>query len=163
MNYVIDKLPDLEIIKVTVSGTLNQDTRKEIYSKTVSELSTNGYHRLLIDVSGSKISENHTTRSFNTFEMVDSIKKIETKNHMKISMLSRDRDNDRKDFVKLAQTIGKLPIKHFSNYDEAIAWLLGKDIFKKGAMNRHCKHCNSMFGFLTHDTGYCPSCGEPWG
>ena len=52
MKYVIDKLSDSEIINATVSGTLNQDTRKEILSKAVSELNTNGYHRLLIDVTG---------------------------------------------------------------------------------------------------------------
>jgi hypothetical protein len=62
MGYVIDKLSDLEIIKVTVSGTLNQDTRKEILSKTLGELNTNGYHKLLIDVTGSKVSQNYRTR-----------------------------------------------------------------------------------------------------
>jgi hypothetical protein len=61
MKYVIDKLSDLEIIKATVSGTLNQDERKESLLKAVSELNTNDYHRLLIDVTGSKVSKNYTT------------------------------------------------------------------------------------------------------
>ena len=129
MEYIIDKLTDLEIIKVTVLGTLNQDIRKEIYSKAVSELNTNGYHSLLMDTIGSKISENYTTRTSNTYDMVDSIKKIETKNNTKIAVLSRDKEDGHKHFVKLAQAIGHLNTKHFSNYDEAITWLLGKDIF----------------------------------
>jgi hypothetical protein len=61
MKYVIAKLSDLEIVKITVSGRLNQDMRKESFSKAVSELNTNGYQRLLIDVTGSKVSKNFTT------------------------------------------------------------------------------------------------------
>ena len=75
MGYVIDKLSDLEIIKVTVSGTLNQDTREEILLKALSGLDTNGYHKLLIDVVGREISENYMTRTSNMYNMVDSIKK----------------------------------------------------------------------------------------
>ena len=131
MNYVIDKLADLEIIKVTISGTLNQDTRKEILSKTLGELNTNGYHRLLIDVTGSKVSQNSRTRTINTFDMVNSIKKIENKNPAKIALLSTNLLEDNRElFVKLAQFSGKSDIKHFKTYDEAITWLLGgKDIF----------------------------------
>jgi hypothetical protein len=129
MKYVIDKLSDLEIIKVIVSGTLNKDIRKEIFSKAISELNRNGYHRLLFDTIGSKISENSTTRTINTFDMVDFMKKTETKNYIKIAVLSSDRKNGNH-FVKLAQSIGRLDTKHFSNFDEAITWLSGgKDIF----------------------------------
>ena len=129
MKYVIDKLSDLEIIKVTASGTLNQDIRKEIILKTVSELNTNGYQRLLLDAVGLKISQNYTDRTINTFDMVDSLKEIETKNHIQIAILSKDREDGRKYFVKLARSIGRVHIKHFRNYDEAITWMLGKDIF----------------------------------
>jgi hypothetical protein len=129
MKYVIDNLSDLEIIKVTASGTLNQDIRKEIILKTVSELNTNGYQRLLIDVTDLKVSQNYTARTINTFDMFDSLKRIETKNYIHIAILSKDRMDGRKYFVKLAQVIGKVYIKHFRNYDEAITWMLGKDIF----------------------------------
>ena len=130
MKYVIDKLSDLEIIKVTASGTLNQDIRKEIILKTVSALNTNGYQRLLLDAVGLKVSKDYMARTINTFDMVDSLKEIETKNHIQIAILSKDREDGRKDFVKLARSIGKVHIKHFGNYDEAITWLLGgKDIF----------------------------------
>ena len=130
MNYVIDNLADFGVIKITVSGTINQDIRKEIISKALSKLTTNGYHKLIMDLIDAKISEKYTSRTVNTFEMVESIKKIETKNPLKIAVLSRDRKDNRNHFVKLAQLIGKLNTKHFSNYDEAITWLLGgKDIF----------------------------------
>ena len=131
MEYVIVKISDLEIIKITVSGKLALETRKELFLKAVSELNTNGYQKLLIDVTGSKVSKNSTARTVHTFDMVDSLKKIETKNHIQIAVLNPEREDDsRKDFVGLAQFMGMVQMKHFKNYDEAITWLLGgKDIF----------------------------------
>ena len=129
MKCLVEKLPDLEIIKVTVLDTLTQDMMKEVYPKVVSELKTNGYYRLLIDVIDSEISQNYTTRTIHTFDMADSMKKIETKKNLKIALLSTDREDGPKKTVKLAQSFGELPIKSFSNYNEAITWLLGKDIF----------------------------------
>ena len=127
MNYVIEKLSDLEIIKVTVSGTLNQDTRKEIHSKTVNELNSNGYHRLLIDVTGSKVPKNF--RTIDSLDLVNYMKTLETNNHTKIAFLSTQTEAGHHSFVKLSQVVGAKRIKHFRNYDEAITWLLGKDIF----------------------------------
>ena len=128
MKYVIDKLSDLEIIKATVSGTLNQDIRKEILSKAVSELNTNGYHRLLIDVTGSKVPPNYTT--VNSLELANYMKTLGTKNHTKTAFLSTQTEAGHDSFVKFAQAVGGKHIKHFRNYDEAITWLLGgKDIF----------------------------------
>ena len=130
MKYVIDKLTDLEIIKVTASGTLNQDIRKESISEALSELNTNGYHRLLLDAIGSKTSQDYGVRTINTFDMMDSINKIETKNNIQIAILSTENKDAHKNYMKLAQMIGKLNIQYFNNYDEAITWLLGgKDIF----------------------------------
>ena len=130
MKYVIDKLSDLEIIKVTVLGTLNQHIRKEILLEALSELNTNGYHRLLLDAIGSEKTEDYKTRTVNTFDMIDSINKIKMKNNIQIAILKKDSEDVHKNFVKIAQIIGKLNIKYFSNYDEAITWLLGgKDIF----------------------------------
>ena len=132
MKYVIVKLSDLEIIKVTVLGKLNQNIRKEIILKVVNELKTNGYQKLLIDVTGSKVSKNSTARTVHTFDMADSINKIETNNHIQIAILNPERAeaDGSKDFAKLAQFMGKVQMKHFKTYDEAITWLLGgKDIF----------------------------------
>ena len=126
MKYIIDKLTDLEIIKATISGTLNQDIRKEILTKAVSELNTNGYYRLLIDVTGSKVSKNYTTVS--SLELAKYMKNLETENHAKIAFLSTQTETGHDSFVKLAQAVGGRYIKHFKNYDEAIAWLLGGKI-----------------------------------
>jgi hypothetical protein len=132
MKCVIDKLSDLGIIKIHVSGKLNQETRKELFLKAVSEINTNGYQKLLIDVTGSKVSKNSAARTIHTFDMVDSIKKIEMTKHIQITVLNPERENDgSKNFMKLAQLMGKVHMKHFKNYDEAINWL-GEDnnIFK---------------------------------
>jgi hypothetical protein len=130
MKYVIDKLSDLEIIKVTVLGTLNQHIRKEILLEALSELNTNGYHKLLLDAIGSKASQDHKARTINTFDMMDSINKIETKNNIQIAILSTESEDAHKNFVKLAQIIGRVNIQYFNKYDESITWLLeGKDIF----------------------------------
>ena len=130
MKYTIDKLADLEILKVTVLGTLNQHIRKEILLEALSELNTNGYHKLLLDAIGSKKTEDYKDRTVNTFDMANSINKIEMENNIQIAILKKDSEDVHKNFVKLAQIIGKLNIKYFSNYDEAITWLLGgKDIF----------------------------------
>jgi len=129
MKYVIDKLSDLEIIKITVSGTLNQDTRNEILLEALSELNTNGYHRLLLDVISSKISQDYKDRTIHTLDMMGSINKIETKNDIQIAILKTDSADARKKFVTFAQTIGRLNIQYFRNYDEAVTWLLeGTDI-----------------------------------
>jgi hypothetical protein len=132
MEFIIDKLSDLEIVKITVSGKLNNNLRKELFSKAVSILNTNGYQKLLVDATGSKVLKSDTTRTVHTFDVVEAIKKIEKKDHIQIAVLNKDREEDgRKDFVKLAQFMGAVHMKHFKNYDEAITWLLGgKDIFK---------------------------------
>jgi hypothetical protein len=128
MKYVIDKLSDLEIVKATVSGTLTQDARKELYSKAVSELNANGYHRLLIDATGSKVPQNYT--KVNLLDLINNMSDLEPENHTKIALLSTQEEAAHDNFVKLAQVVGRRHIKHFRNYDEAITWLLGgKDIF----------------------------------
>jgi len=128
MKYVIDKLSDLEIIKVTVSGTLNHNIRKKTLSKAVNELNSNDYHSLLIDITGSKVSKNYTT--VNSLELIDHMTALETKNHTKIAFLSTQTEPAHDHFVNLAQVVGKKHIKHFRNYNEAITWLWeDKDIF----------------------------------
>ena len=131
MKYVIVKFSDLEIIKITVSGKQTQETRKEILSESVRMLNANGYQKLLVDATGSKVSKNGTARKIHTFDMVDAIKKVEKRDHIQIAVLNKDREDEgRKDFVNFAQFMGMVHMKHFKNYDEAITWLLGgKNIF----------------------------------
>lgn len=126
MKYVIDKLSDFEIIKITVSGTLNQDMRKEIHQKAVSELNTNGYNRLLIDVTGSKISKDYTTND--TLDLIKYMNSLETKHHTKIAFLSTNEQDAHNNFVELSKVVGRIYIKHFRNYDQAITWLWGVDM-----------------------------------
>jgi hypothetical protein len=83
MKYVIDKLSDLGIIKASISGTLTQDERKEILSRAVSELNTNDYHKLLIDVIGSKVSKKYKT--IDSLDLANYMKTLEIKNHIKIA------------------------------------------------------------------------------
>jgi hypothetical protein len=65
------------------------------------------------------------------FDMLNSIKEAERKNNLKIAVLSKGREDDRKHFVKLSRTIGHLNTEHFRQYDKAITWLLeSKDIFE---------------------------------
>ena len=113
MKYVIDKLADLEIIKATISGTLNQNTRKEIILKATNELNTSGYHRLMFDVTGSKVPSNYKT--FNSLELVNYMKTLETKNHTRTAFLSTQTEVGHDSFVKLAQAVGGKYIKHFRN------------------------------------------------
>ena len=128
MKYVIDKLSDLGIIKINVSGKLSLEARKELFLKAVSELNTSGYNRLLIDVTGSKVPPNYKT--FNSLELVNYTKTLETKNHPKTAFLSTQTEDGHDSFVRLSQAVGGRHMKHFRNYDEAITWLLGgKDIF----------------------------------
>jgi len=97
--------------------------------EALSELNTNGYHRLLLDASDSKISQDYKARTINTLDMIDSIN-IETKNNIQIAILKTDSEAAYKNFVRLAQIIGRLNVQYFNNYDEAITWLLeSKDIF----------------------------------
>jgi hypothetical protein len=68
---------------------------------------------------------------FNSLELVNYMKTLETKNHTKIAFLSTQTEAGHHSFVKFAQAVGGRYIKHFINYDESINWL-GKDnnIFK---------------------------------
>ncbi len=120
MNYKIEKLPDLRIIKVIVDGTLDQDTRKEIHLKAVGELTINGYDRLLIDVCNSTLPPNYMIGD--SLDMISYMKKFEGHKNKKIAFLFTSGESPRKTFVNTAQLWG-INIMHFSNQDEAINWL----------------------------------------
>jgi len=42
------------------------------------------------------------------------------------------------------------------------AVLVPNETADPSGLNRSCKHCGSLFGVLSNDTGKCPSCGKPW-
>ena len=132
MEFIIDKLTDLEIVKISVSGKLGEDMRNEIISNAVGLLNKSGYQKLLIDATGSKVPKTNIVRTIHALDMAENIKKIKMKTNIQVAIVNNKReDEDRKDFVKLAQFMGMVHMRHFKIYDDAINWLLGgKDIFK---------------------------------
>jgi hypothetical protein len=124
MKYTVETLSDLEIVIVDASGPISQEIRKETYLKAVYELKASGFHKLLIDVTNSKLEHNHKSRTINTLDMITFmyINKFKAKKQLKIAVLSLDDEAGHKNFIKLAQIIGRINIKYFRNKDEAINW-----------------------------------------
>jgi hypothetical protein len=130
MEYIIDILTDLEIVKVSVSGKLGEDKRNELISNAVGILNKSGYQKLLIDAIGLKVPKTNTVRTIHEFDMAENVKKVKMKSTIQVAIVNKYReDEDRKDFVKLAQFMGMVHMRHFKIYDKAITWLMGgKDI-----------------------------------
>ena len=122
MKYIIEKLADLEIIKVTIDGGLNLLERKEIFSQSISELKTNGYNRLLFDVSKSILSSDYTDDE--SIELSNYIKTLEVQKNTKLAFLSPNILVTQIAFLAIARAVNEdMDIKHFFNYDDAITWL----------------------------------------
>jgi len=60
MNYTLEKIPDLELVKATINGTLSPEERKELHAKCVTEANSTGYQRILLDVQDSVVSSAYT-------------------------------------------------------------------------------------------------------
>ena len=121
MEYSLEKLSDLEIIKITVNGTLNQSDKKELLSKASAGLNVNGYHRLLFDISNTTESPEYTTEDM--LNMGNYIKELELNENLKLAFLSTDNKYTHKTFGECINIIIPIEISSFSNYDEAINWL----------------------------------------
>ena len=122
MKYKIEKLSDLEIIKVTIDGELNLLERKEIFSQAISELKRNGYNRLLFDVSKSILSPGYTDDE--SIELSNYIKTLEVQKNTKLAFLSPNILVTQIAFLAILIAVNEdLDIKHFLNYDDAITWL----------------------------------------
>ena len=125
MGYKIEKLADLEIIKVTIDGRLNLLERKEIYSQAISELKRNGYNRLLFDVSKSILSSGYTDDE--SIEMSNYMKTFEVQKNTKLAFLSTTILLLQTTFLAIAKVINEdMDIRHFTNYENAIKWLGGR-------------------------------------
>ncbi len=126
MKYTVEQLSDLEIIVVDASGTIGQEIRKESYLKAAYELEASGFHKLLVDVTNSRLEYNQKSRTVNTMDMLIFMymNKVKTKKPLKIAVLSTDEESGHKNFIKLAQIIGRINIKYFRNKDEAKNWLI---------------------------------------
>ena len=128
MSYTIENLIDLGIIVVDATGEISQEMRKETYLKSAYELKAKGFHKLLVDVTNSTIKDNNKSRTINTLDMVIFmyLHKVKLKKPLKIAVLSLDSEDSHRNFIKLAQMIGRLNIKYFTNRDESINWLVLK-------------------------------------
>jgi len=122
MKYEIEKLSDLEIIKVTIDGTLNPSERRIIHSKCISELKISGYYRLLFDIRKTIVSPHFTADD--CIDMANYMKTFESqKKTTKLALLNTDRKTPHKTFTVFANIITDIDTRHFINYDEAIEWL----------------------------------------
>ena len=121
MRYLIEKLSDLEIIKITVDGPINLSQKKEIYSKAICELNIYGYHKLLFDGCNAIVSQNYT--SGDMLDMANYIKKFELPKDTKLAFLGADNKSSHKTFGVFVNVHIPLELSSFSNYNEAINWL----------------------------------------
>ncbi len=126
MPYTIESLFDLGIISVDATGAISQEMRKETYLKSGYDLKSAGFHKLLVDVTDSTIKDNNKSRTINTLDMVMFMytNRVTLKKPLKIAVLSLDREGSHRNFIRLAQIIGRLNIKYFTSRDKAINWLL---------------------------------------
>ena len=130
MKYLIDKLSDLGIVKISVSGKLNQDIREEILSKAISELDTSGYNKLLIDATNATDVKAPPSYSLdNLEELSNPTNNLKTEYYIQVVFLMTQAEANNSSFVHLSHLQSGINVKYFSDYDEAITWLLGKDIF----------------------------------
>ena len=124
MQYKIEKLADLEIIKVTLDGRLNHLERKDIYPQAISELNRNGYNRLLFDVSKLILSSVYTDDK--SIEMAHYMKEFEVPKNTKLAFLNTKILLTQTTFLAIAQAINEdMDIRLFTNYENAINWLVG--------------------------------------
>lgn len=121
MGDLIEKLSDLEIIKITVDGPLNLSQKKDIFSKAIYELNIYGYHRLLFDGCNAIVSQDYT--SGDMLDMANYIKKFELPKDTRLAFLGADNKSNHKTFEIFVNVIIPLELSSFSNYNEAINWL----------------------------------------
>jgi hypothetical protein len=124
MEYKIEKLADLEIIKVTLDGRLNHLERKDIYPQAISELNRNGYNKLLFDVSKLILSSGYSDER--SIEMAHYMKEFEVPKNTKLAFLNKEILLTQTTFLAIAKVINEdMDIRLFTNYGIAINWLVG--------------------------------------
>jgi len=122
MEYKIENLADLEMIKVTFDGRLNHLERKDIYPQAISELNRNGYNRLLFDVSKLILSSGYTDDK--SIEMSNYMKTFKVPKNTKLAFLNTEILLTQTTFLAIAKIINEdMDIRHFTNYENAIKWL----------------------------------------
>jgi hypothetical protein len=122
MEYKLEKLADLEIIKVTLDGRVNHLEKKEIYPQAISELNRNGYNRLLFDVSRLFLPSDYTEDK--AVEMAHYMKEFQVPKNTKLAYLNTSILLTQTTFLAIAKAINEhMDIRLFTNYDRAIKWL----------------------------------------
>lgn len=63
--------------------------------------------------------------------------------------------------------LGHVQVQVFSGSAHPTCNVCGKqmipnEVSQPVGMNKKCEECNSFYGMISHDSGYCPNCGEPW-
>ena len=122
MEYFIEKLSDLKIIKVTVDGLLNLSQKKEIFFNTICKLNIYGYHRILFDGCKAIVSQNFESEDM--LDMANHIKKFELPKDTKLAFLGTGNKYNHKTFGVFINIIMPLDIRSFNNYNKATNWLL---------------------------------------
>ena len=120
MNYKIEILSDLEIVKVTVDGPIDILEKKDFYSKALKELYHHDYSRLLFDTGRGVESEKRTLGD--SIDMFNYIEKPQSK-EIKLAFLTRDANDLHRSFGVILEAITNIEGRHFTSEDEAIAWL----------------------------------------
>lgn len=121
MSYTIKKIPDLNIIKAIVNGTLSSQERKELHLKCVTEANTTGYQRILLDVQNSVVSSEYNVN--HSIDMAEYMKDFELSKKTKFAFLTSGKDTPHGTFAVFARIISDMEINAFTDYDEAIQWL----------------------------------------
>ncbi len=118
MEYETEELTDIEVLKVKVSGTPGEDTRKVVHLKTLDAFNRSNYCKLLIDISSSEVPQNYTI--INAIDLSAFLNKIKEKTFIKIAFLSTYEEKDQNDFKSLSQILAKRgQVKLFTNIDDA--------------------------------------------
>lgn len=120
MSYDIEIDSNNKIIKVNVTGLLNQDVRKEILLALAIQLEVINFSRVIIDVTESTF--NPAEPILGALELTNFMRSIGIKSHVKIAFIYSEAENHRKYFENVAQLDG-FNLKYFKNLDEASEWL----------------------------------------
>jgi hypothetical protein len=143
MKYIIEKLADLKIIKVTIDGRLTLLEREEIYSQAISELKRNGYNRLLFDGYKAILSSGYTDQD--SIEMSNYMKTFEVQKNTKFAFLSTVILLTQTTFLAIAKVINEdIDIRQFTNYDNAIKWLCQQVSVKVPLSSRTSRFWNNV-------------------
>ena len=140
MEYTIEKLDDLGIIKVTVDGMITLSERKDIFTQAISVLNRNSYSRILFN--GCKVTLSPDYTDDDAIELSNYMATFEVPKNTKFVFLSNEILLSQVSLFAITKILNEnITIKHFINYENAVKWLVGKMPYeinweKKGVLVR---------------------------